>query len=275
MKKLLPATLLSLGLITAAHADDWCQHKADRSSSVDATGARKIIIGAGAGDLKVGGSPGQTAVQAKGQACASSEELLGQIQLESRREGDTVYLKTVLPDTSEGMLAFSHYARLDLTVSIPATVPVELEDSSGDLELKNVQSAKVADGSGDADIADIHGNLQVTDSSGDLKIRTVSGNVSVTDSSGDLEIKDVQGDIDIPIDSSGDIRITQARSVHIHNDSSGDIVIHRVSNDVRVDSDSSGDINVDDIGGNFSVGADSSGSIHHDKVSGTVQLPQK
>jgi DUF4097 and DUF4098 domain-containing protein YvlB len=258
-----------------AMASDWCKFSADKPAvTLDAAGARNIVIGAGAGDLKVRGVSGQASVIASGRACASSEKLLGEIQLETRREGDTVYVKTMLPDTDNVGVFFNHYATLDLTVSVPSTVAIRLEDSSGDTELKDVQSAVVADGSGDLEISNVTGDLEVTDSSGDIDIRKVGGSLSVKDSSGDMEIEDVQGNVLIPVDSSGDIRIAQVTGgVHIVNDSSGEIVINHVRQDVAIDSDSSGDISVDDIGGNFTVGNDGSGDIHHGKVAGQVSLP--
>lgn len=276
MNKLIPLLILSAGPAITGNAADWnCRFTADRSATLDASGAKKIVIGAGAGDLNVRGQDGQTSLRATGRACASSEDLLGQIQLESRREGDTVYLKTLLPQMSESSFGFNRYATLDLTVNVPTSAVIDLEDSSGDLQLNGVQSAVVADSSGDMEIGNVAGNLQVTDSSGDVEIRKVGGNLNLRDSSGDVEIEDVQGGVEIPVDSSGDIQIERVAGVHIVNDSSGEIIIDHVKRDVRIDTDSSGDISVDDVGGNFTVGADASGSIRHSKVAGTVQVPEQ
>ena len=277
MNKSLRLAVICLATAFAGHAmaADWCKFSADKPAvTLDAAGARKIAIGAGAGDLKVRGVSGQASVIASGRACASSEKLLAEIQLETRREGDTVYVKTVLPETDGVGMIFNHYATLDLTVSVPSTVAIQLEDSSGDTDLKDVQSAVVADGSGDLAISNVAGDLEVTDSSGDIEIHKVGGNLSVKDSSGDMEIEDVKGSVLIPVDSSGDIHVARVTGgVHIVNDSSGEIVINHVKQDVTIDSDSSGDISVDDVGGNFTVGNDGSGDIHHGKVAGHVSLP--
>lgn len=282
MNKLTRLLILGVGgaiasYAAAGQAADWnCKFTADRSATVDAAGAKKIVIGAGAGDLSVRGQDDQASLQASGRACASSEEILGKIQLESRREGDTVYLKTVFPEIGDAVFGFNRYATLDLTVVVPKSAVIALEDSSGDLELAGVQSAVVADSSGDMDIGNVAGDLAVTDSSGDIEIEKIGGNLSVRDSSGDMEIEAIQGAVAIPVDSSGDIQIERvAGSVHILNDSSGEIAISHVKSDVLIDVDSSGDIRVDDIGGNFTVGADASGDIRHGKVAGTVQVPEE
>jgi DUF4097 and DUF4098 domain-containing protein YvlB len=273
MNKTLFVLAASLGLTAIAHADDDCRHSAERSASVDAAGITKVVIGAGAGDLKVRGQPGLSQIQAKGQACASKEDLLAKIQIESRREGSTLYLKTLMPTVEGGNFLSHSYATLDLAVQVPDAAIVDLEDSSGDLELSRVKSAIVADSSGDIDIEDIAGELDVTDSSGDIEIERIAGNLKVKDSSGDMQLREIQGQVEIPIDSSGEISIVQAGAVHIHQDTSGEIVIRRVNHDVRIDTDSSGGIDVAEVGGNFSVGADGSGGIRVAKVVGTVELP--
>jgi hypothetical protein len=264
---------LSLTLATSlTYADIGCRHEAERSAQADTTGVRKIVLGAGAGDLKVRGER-TNKVSATGRACASSDELLQQIQLISRREGDTLYLSTQLPE-SDGDFLVNRYARMDLSVSLPNSIALEINDSSGDTEIAQIAAARIADGSGDLDIENVAGDLQVTDSSGDLDIKQVTGNLKMTDSSGDVDIEHVQGAVDVEVDSSGDMRMADVGSVHIRNDSSGEIVIERVARGVQIDADSSGDISVENVGGDFTVAADSSGSISHNHVTGRVQIPR-
>jgi hypothetical protein len=264
--------LLLLGSATV-QADDWCSQEAVRSATLDAAGVTRVVITAGAGDLEVRGAAGETQLVANGRACASSDELLQQIQLDSRREGNTLYLRTQLPEDN-GLMSWKRYARMDLTVRLPNVVAIELEDGSGDAELANVRAAVVNDGSGDLEIENIAGDVRVSDSSGDVEIERVAGNLHINDSSGDLELEHIKGAIDIEVDSSGDIRIEDAGRVHVQNDSSGEIFVRQVQSDVKVDVDSSGDIDVADIGGNFTVRSDGSGDIRHDKIVGTVQIPQ-
>jgi hypothetical protein len=61
--------------------------------------------------------------------------LLEKIQIKTRREGSTLYLSTVLPDPGSGFSWFND-ATLDLTVVLPASLAVELEDSSGDVKIE-------------------------------------------------------------------------------------------------------------------------------------------
>ena len=260
------------GVAGSASADDWnCKFTADRTANVPATGVTRVVLGAGAGDLKVRGESGRTSVQADGRACAPTERVLEGIKLESRREGDTVYLKTVFP--TDGA---NHGGSMDLTVALPDSVAVALEDSSGDLDLRRVHSAVVADSSGEQTIREIAADLQVTDSSGDIVIRNVGGNLELKDSSGDVEVEEIKGDVTVTVDSSGDLDIRRVGGgVHIVNDSSGEIVVSDVQKNVKVDVDSSGSIRVSSVGGDFTVDADSSGDIAHEQVLGKVQVPER
>jgi hypothetical protein len=277
MRIIVPFAALAGSLIVLPAAAEDCKFTKDHSANVELRGAKRVVVAAGAGELTVRGEDGRTSMNAAGRACASSQELLDQIRIESRVGGDAVHVKTILPDMmTHDMLGFSRYARMDLTVLVPRTAVLSIEDSSGDLQVSNVQAATVADSSGDQRIRDVSGDLDVTDSSGEIEIERVGGNLRLKDSSGDVDVTDVRGNVDVTVDSSGDLEIERvAGAVHILNDSSGDIGVSEVERDVTIDVDSSGSIQVDRIGGNFTVGADGSGGISHNRVTGKVQIPQE
>jgi hypothetical protein len=263
------ALLAAAGALPAMAAP--CVKEAQRNVQLDTGGITKIVIGAGAGDLRIKGESGRNQLSVKGEACASDQELLEKIQLEQRREGNTLIIKAVLPE-AEGFLG---YARMDMVIALPDSIDLNVSDSSGDAEIENVRALVLTDSSGDLEIRNVRGDLSLTDSSGDLEIEQVGGGVTLTDSSGDVEIEQVAGKIKIDIDSSGGIRIDQAGSVHILTDSSGDIDIEDVQGDVLIDTDSSGDIVVANVSGKFTVGADGSGSIRQQNVAGAVSLPRR
>jgi Putative adhesin len=266
------AMLASSFLALPAHADN-CKYSAERTARIDGS-VQKVVIKAGAGGLIVRGAD-RDSVEARGRACASSQDLLNAIQLETRRDGDTVYVKTVFPEDDASWFVFTRYAYLDLTLNVPKSAALSIEDGSGDLELYDARTAVVTDSSGDQTLRNIAGDLDVTDSSGDIRIEHVAGNLSLKDSSGDIDVRDVQGNVEVPVDSSGDMSFVKvAGNVQIVNDSSGDIEIDDVQRDVTIDVDSSGGIHAERVGGNFTVGADGSGGITYAQVVGRVSLPQ-
>lgn len=266
------AALVACTLAIPAYATD-CEHTAHRTANAAGPDIKRLVVEAGAGDLVVRGSESRE-VKVDGQACASSAELLDGIKLEIRREGDTVYLRTALPDISDALLGFTRYAYIDVTVDVPKTAMLEVEDSSGDLQVSEVQGAKIVDSSGDQRVEHIAGDLDIGDSSGEIRIADVRGGLRLKDSSGDVDVDGIQGDVLVTVDSSGDLDIRHVDGgVHILNDSSGAIEIENVKRDVAIDKDSSGGIQVRDIGGNFTVRSDGSGGIHYERVAGAVHVP--
>ena len=101
MKVALASALLGCALVVPAHAED-CKHTAQRTANSAGPNIERVVVEAGAGDLVVRGGQGQD-VKVDGKACASSTKLLDEIKLEIRRDGNTVYVRTVLPDMHGGL----------------------------------------------------------------------------------------------------------------------------------------------------------------------------
>jgi DUF4097 and DUF4098 domain-containing protein YvlB len=268
--------LLMLALApTAAFAwGDDCKFQADRAGGVDAKGVEKVVIRAGAGDMKVVGRGNAVRIEARGVACAATEELLEVTRISVRREGNVVYVESDLPQEMNGWsFGKNQYAYIDLGVALPSSIPVEATDSSGDAVFEDLNALTVQDSSGDLEISRIAGLADVSDSSGDIEIEQ-AGSVRARDSSGDMEIDEVRGDVEVDNDSSGDIRIASVDgSVRVRQDSSGGMRFEDVKGSVDVDSDSSGDIYAGRVKGNFTVSDDSSGSIEHESIGGKVTVP--
>ncbi len=233
------------------------------------------MIRAGAGDLKVVGGDRNVRIEARGKACASTQDLLDKTQITVRREGNTVYVETGLPqdETSGWNWGGNNYAYIDAGIALPSNIPVDAIDSSGDAAFQDLKELKLQDSSGDLQVQRIAGLADINDSSGDLEVRD-AGRVKLNDSSGDIRISDVRGGVEIDNDSSGDLRIHGTGGLgYIANDSSGNIEIEDVKGDVLVDSDSSGDIYAKRVTGNFTVNSDSSGSITNESIGGKVNVP--
>lgn len=229
----LVAAIALLALPMTAFAWDDCKFSAERKGGIDTTGAERVEILARAGDLTVRPASG-TALGAAGRACASREELLDQTQLHVRRAGNVIQVEAQMPEEFSGIGIF--YAYLDLQVVVPAGLPVEITDSSGDMSIDGVSVVRIDDSSGDILVEDATATVRVSDSSGDIVIRG-------------------------------------ARGVHVARDSSGDIGIERVTGNVLIEQDSSGDVLVSDVGGSFELLSDGSGQVRVTDVKGTVRLP--
>lgn len=225
------ALLASAGTAGAGWWD--CSHRAPREATVEARGARSIRVVGRAGDLKIQGHEGASAVTVRGTACASSETRLAGVRLVAERRGDVVYVEADLPEEW-----FGGAAALDLEVDVPTSIPLDVEDGSGSVEVRNVAALKIEDGSGD------------------LLIENVAGSVTVNDGSGGIVIR-------------------QAGSVLIEEDGSGGVRITDVKGSVVVRDDGSGSIDVRDVGGDFTVEHDGSGGIDYAGVRGKVRIPAR
>lgn len=247
--RLAPLALLTAAFTLPACAD--CNHEADRSLSEDLGGIERVELKARAGDLEI--EAGGSTLEASGQACASKASLLDEVQLVAERRGSTLRVEAVMPKTS----GWNQQARLDLRLTLPATMPLEVTDGSGDIEASGVTLTRLEDGSGDCRLADTRGELRIFDGSGDFTVRGHQGEVELTDGSGDLRLRDVTG------------------SVLITSDGSGGIDIENVGGSVEVRSDGSGDIDVDTVAGDLRVGRAGSGDVRHRGVAGSVDVPRK
>jgi hypothetical protein len=273
-------SLLLIALLPASSMawDLGCSHKADRAGGIEAGGVEKVVIRTGAGDMKVVGRSNAIRIEARGVACASRQALLDATQISVRREGNVVYVETILPQNDDGDdddddRSDNAYAYIDIGIALPSSIPVEAIDSSGDATFEDLKALTLQDSSGDLTLNRIAGLTDVNDSSGDIEIES-AGSVRLRDSSGDIDVENVQGDVEVAVDSSGDIEIDRVDgSVHVAQDSSGSIRVEHVKGSVTVDSDSSGDIHAGSVGGDFTVSEDSSGSIEHESIGGRVSVP--
>ncbi|MGB3563189.1 MAG: hypothetical protein WBC09_09035 [Thermoanaerobaculia bacterium] len=229
-------SLLTVFLFVAATSVAFaadCPYDASREAVLDVGGAAQLRIEAGAGSLRVEGQKGLTEVRVDGTACASSKDLLQDIQIKTDRKGDTLVVVADIPDGSDWR---NEHAHLDLVIAVPSSLALKVEDGSGSANFSNVGALQLKDGSGEVDIRNAGGSVEITDGSGELDIAGVEGDLWITDGSGELDIRKITGDLEI-------------------------------------DQDGSGGIDVSHVTGDLMVGRDGSGGIHFDDVGGRVQVP--
>src|SRR4249919_3449253 len=145
--------LLVLGPASACAWGNDCEFRADRAAGLDAKGVEKVVIRAGAGDMKVIGRGNAVRIEARGVACAAKQELLDAAQISVRREGNVVYVETNLPQNQDGWsFGNNEYAYIDIGIALPSSIPVEATDSSGDADFEDLKALTLQDSSGDLSI---------------------------------------------------------------------------------------------------------------------------
>lgn len=257
MRQLLPVVTAIVPLLLARELGaQRGEVTAQRSGRVSAAGARLARIEARAGSLRITGREGLAEVLATGTARASSPALLEQIRLTVERRGDAAYVIVDIPDHS-GRWSDDEHASLDLVVEVPRALALDVQDRSGDVEIRGVGTLDLVDNSGDVTIEDVGGRLRVRDNSGELRIRDVRGDVTLEDGSGGVDLRKIGG------------------SVTVDRDGSGEFEAEEVTGSIRIASKGSGSVDVAGVGGDFIVSRKGSGSIEHRDVKGRVQVPER
>lgn len=231
-----------------------CDFQLDREFTMSAAGVTLLNIDAGAGELHVEGRDGLDEIIIVGRVCASDEGYLDDLRLsvEESANGE-VTLVTHYPEQRDRS-GRNATARIDLTVLMPRGLNVDIEDSSGEMDVFGTGDLKIDDSSGSIRVAGVDGSLIIDDSSGSLDVQDIAGDVSIEDGSGGISIRDIRGSLRL-------------------RDGSGGIDIAAVDQDVIIESDGSGGIEVRDVGGDFIVERDGSGGIRHSGVRGLVDVP--
>lgn len=192
--------------VRVRHSGD-CSYELDREVSISASAAAALRVDAGSGSLRIEGRRGLDEVQAVGRVCASHEEFLEDLRLTLERVGRDVVLSAHYPDSRRDWRV-NRTARIDLTVLVPLGMDLDIDDSSGGIEIEDVAGdVEIRDGSGGIDVRDVQGTVRLNDGSGGIDVAEVEQDVIVEDDgSGSIEVRSVGGDLIVHDDGSGSIR---------------------------------------------------------------------
>lgn len=267
--------LFALALLPGvALADEHCKFSQPQAMDLALAGVKAVVFEVNSHDLRLQASPGARAALS-GRACASSQDLLGQLSLTQEKVGDKLVVR--LQRESRGLnIGFgSSYAWLDITGTLPDTLLVQLKVGSGDASLSGAQAMSADVGSGDVKARDIKALATAAVGSGDIELDNVGALHVVSIGSGDARVGGVRGDARVGSIGSGDLELRDVQgNVEIDSIGSGDADIGSVRGTVGLGTLGSGDLRVRDAGG-LRVRHSGSGSIDHSGIRGTVELPKK
>ena len=274
MSKYLACTLLLLSGF--AHANEPCKFEAPRNATLDLAGIHTVAIQVHQHNIHLTGGAAATG-GIHGRACASSQPLLSGLQVVTHREGDRLVIEAKDSNSPfHGVSLFgNHYDYLDLQIDLPASLAVDVEVGSGDAWVKNVAQLKGDVGSGDLDVAGVHGRFDAKVGSGDIRASDVGETHVSSVSSGDFKVDQVHGNVTVGSVGSGDLTAERVQgNVAINSVGSGDATARTVSGNVDVGSIGSGDLHVNGVGHNLHVASVGSGDVEHSGVAGKVNVPK-
>ncbi len=238
MKPRIIPTLLAVPLILlSSPAAAWCKHKGEREAIQPAAGVTTVEVFARAGELRIRGRSGATEVQARGEACADREDMLEVMGITMLELPDRLQVLVEMPDISgeTDPKWKDKLAVMDLWVDLPDSVNLIVHDSSGGLEISQVASLELTDSSGDIELRNVGAVTIQVDSAGEIYVDAADSVTIATDTSGDIRLYRIQGDVIVGTDSSGAIVVEDVGGKFIvENDTSGDIRYRGVAGTVSV-----------------------------------------
>ncbi|MGD8279389.1 MAG: hypothetical protein PVH00_15230, partial [Gemmatimonadota bacterium] len=170
MTRWIPILALAVATGAAAQEDDACRYEAQRAANIDASATDQLRLIARGGTLRVRGRAGLDQVRVRGRACASSEDLLDQLRLETGRDGGTVRVEVPEIDNDDWMHGRNTYALLHLEIEVPEGMAADISDGSGEAWLSGLGRLYVDDGSGELTLENIAGDVEIDDGSGSVTV---------------------------------------------------------------------------------------------------------
>lgn len=252
----LTSLALALAFTSTVAAQDYDQCEVRRTVELDlpGSGIQLLDITAKAGSLDVVGDPGVRGIQVEATLCASDDERAEGLDVTLDRSGSRAVLETVFPENRNRGWR-NGYAKIDLVVSMPAGMDTRIVDGSGHANVSGTGDLNIDDGSGHLELHEIGGELNVEDGSGHVEIYDVAGGIHLEDGSGTITISGVEGSVTL-------------------DDGSGNVEIEDVRENVTVTDKGSGRIEVRDVAGDLSVSGTRRERIRYDNISGTLDLPE-
>jgi DUF4097 and DUF4098 domain-containing protein YvlB len=234
------AALLGVIVSFAATAALAYEREETFQKRIELAGAKRIIVENSRGDIKVIGEKGRSDVfceytkRIRGRDQDEADRMFNLADIEVSREGAALKISVRYPDRparDRNIIAMlvQYYAGLsvDVHVSVPPDLGVEIVSASGDVELASVRGAAVITAaSGDVEAVGV----------GDLKIDVASGDMTVSDVAGEAVLSSASG----RIDANGIKGSASVRSA------SGEVVLSQIGGDLAVES-ASGDVEVEGV----------------------------
>ena len=207
---------------------------------------KQFEIEAGAGSIKLTGHDGnEIMVTAKITKGSDTD-----YELSLKKKSGRAYL---IARNDSNHFNSRHHLKIDLEISVPSKLAIDLTDGSGDISIKNMLSdVNITDGSGSIRILDTKGSVEIKDGSGDIRISNVGGKVEISDGSGSITTINLSDDLDIT-DGSGDINVEQVKGRVTVRDGSGSINVDTVGS-FKLAQDGSGDVDVTNVEGEVDLG---------------------
>jgi len=241
------------------------------SLTLDATSLNHFEVEATSGFLKILGSADAKSIDVKAEIDIKGikeDELDSVLELKLEQIENRGKL-TVKLDYENKFWKQNREGKVDLTVTIPSSLKLEISDGSGDIYITNISGKiDINDGSGDITIKEIKDHVTISDGSGNIDAILIAGNMNINDGSGEIVLEKIS-DAVIINDGSGDIKLVAIGGNVSVSDGSGEINISEIEGNVTI-SDGSGGIQADNVTGNLIINGSGSGGTQFTNIGGNI-----
>jgi hypothetical protein len=163
-------------------------------------------------------------------------------------------------------------ARVDLDIQAPAEMKIAAQTGSGDINISDMKGGvNLTSSNGDTEIHDITGDVTIQSRHGDTEISGVHGNVRVEGEGGDVEIADVTGSATLQGEFYGTIRVRNVPGGVTFTSSRTNLTIGGLTGHVEIDS---GSLEIADVTGAVKVSTREK-DVTLENVDGEIDLSDK
>lgn len=231
---LILAAILSTSVALAAHRTF--------DKRLDAPAGGRLTFDADVGSVAVtGGDVSQVVVHAD---LEGSDTFLNRIHVSAEQTSSGVTIVVHMDHESWFDWLVLGSNRVDFTVEVPRSYPVDLRTSGGGLDVRNLNAWVRGKTSG--------GGIHVLDVVGTVNVHTSGGGVSAERISGAADLSTSGGSIDAS-DSTGDLTVnTSGGGIRILNDD-GKVDAHTSGGSIRAELHTNKGINLDTSGGSITL----------------------
>jgi DUF4097 and DUF4098 domain-containing protein YvlB len=230
MRMKLVLAIIATGVTSVA----WADYQEVRELTLASGGVDTLSIDAGAGSMDVVGVAGASEI-----TVTATIEVPGRNDDKARERIESNMVLSLEQDNDKARLkawfengwGWGDSPYIQLQVSMPADMNLEIDDGSGSIDIANVRgNVAVDDGSGSLTMDGVGGAVEIDDGSGSITVREAGGDVYINDGSGSIDVRGVTGSVTV-------------------DDGSGSIDVSDVDEDLIIVDDGSGGLDFSDIGG--------------------------
>ncbi|MGB6489087.1 MAG: DUF4097 family beta strand repeat-containing protein [Steroidobacteraceae bacterium] len=209
---------------------------------LDAPAGGGLTFDADVGSVAVtGGDVSQVVVHAD---LEGTESFLDRLHISAEQTASGVTITVHMDHSSFFDLFNLGSNRVDFTVEVPRTYPVDLRTSGGSLDVRDLNASVHGKTSGGGiHVQDVVGTVNVHTSGGGVSAERVKGPATLSSSGGSIDASDSTGDLDVNT-SGGGIRLL---------DDDGKVDAHTSGGSIRAELHTNQGINLDTSGGSITL----------------------